>query len=73
MFTCEVLGYQGGGDPTIQWYTVTRDGQTDRPVSGWDPVSRRSSITFTPQIEDNGKIIGCKNPESGQVKILGTI
>ena len=64
-----MLGYQGRTDPTIQWYTVTRGGQTDTPTSDWDPVNRRSSITFTPEIEDNGKIIGCKNPESGQVRI----
>ena len=67
MFTCEVVGYHGGGAPTIHWYTVTRDGLTNSPESQWDPISKKSSITFTPEVEDDGKEIGCRNPESGQV------
>ena len=67
VFTCEVVGYHGGGAPTIHWYTVTRDGLTNSPESQWDPISKKSSITFTPEVEDDGKEIGCRNPESGQV------
>ena len=65
--SCEVVGYDGSQDPTLQWTIITKDGLTSQPLSEWDPISQRSSISLTPQISDDGKEISCRNLESGEV------
>ena len=66
--SCEVVGYDGAQEPTLQWTIITKDGLTSQPLSEWDPISQRSSISLTPQIPDDGKEISCRNLESGEVR-----